>query len=177
MSNENRQMFQQPSGGGMQGFPFLGMQQGGQMPNMQQFPGLGNQQPMPGMGGMQQVPNLSGGPIPGMGQFPGGPNLVTPSMPPFPGAGDMLPAEQSYIENILRLNKGKLCTVYMTFEGAQHKSFTGIIEAAGRDHIILSDRDTGVRYLLLMVYVDYITFPEEIEYSYPFGSMSTYPPR
>jgi spore germination protein Q len=127
------------------------------------------------------VPNLSGGPIPGMGQqFPGaGPNLATPSMPQFPsaGPGDMLPAEQSYIENILRLNKGKMCTVYMTFEGAKHKSFTGIIEAAGRDHIILSDPDTGIRYLLLMVYVDYITFPEEINYSYPFGSMATYSPR
>ena len=28
----------------------------------------------------------------------------------------MLPVEQSYIENILRLNKGKLATVYATFE-------------------------------------------------------------
>lgn len=38
---------------------------------------------------------------------------TTASQPSIPG---MLPIEQSYIENILRLNKGKRVTVYMTFE-------------------------------------------------------------
>ena len=50
----------------------------------------------------------------------------------------MLPVEQSYIENILRLNKGKLVTVYATFENNTEwnaKIFKGIIEAAGRDHL------------------------------------------
>ncbi len=96
----------------------------------------------------------------------------------------MLPIEQSYIENILRLNKGKLATVYMTFENNQQwnaKIFKGIIEAAGRDHLILSDPQTGMRYLLLMVYLDYVTFDEEIEYDYPYAAgftpMATYPPR
>lgn len=82
----------------------------------------------------------------------------------------MLPIEQSYIENILRLNRGKLATFYMTFENNSQwnaKTFTGIIEAAGRDHIIISDPNTGQRILLLMVYLDYVTFPEEIQYSYP----------
>lgn len=93
---------------------------------------------------------------------------------------EMLPTEQSYIENILRLNKGKTATVYMTFDGDQHKTFKGIVEAAGRDHIILSDKDTGKRYVLLMVYLDYITFDEKINYSYPFNQTNTlanYPPR
>jgi spore germination protein Q len=173
MSNENRQTPQSPNGGGMQGFPFLGMQQqGGQMPNMgmQQGPGMGMQQ-MPNMGG-QQMPSMGMPQGSGMQQ-----GLVTPSLPPFPSATDQLPVEQSYIENILRLNKGKVATVYMTFEGGKRQSFTGIIEAAGRDHIILSDPDTGMRYLLLMVYVDYITFSEEIQYSYPFAQMGTYSPR
>ncbi|WP_156290190.1 spore coat protein GerQ [Oceanobacillus salinisoli] len=94
----------------------------------------------------------------------------------------MLPLQQSYIENILRLNKGKLVTVYMTFENNTEwnaMTFTGIIEAAGRDHIILSDPDTGRRYLLLMVYLDYVVFDEEINYEYPFagGQLSTYQPR
>lgn len=92
-----------------------------------------------------------------------------------------LPVQQSYIENILRLNLGKPATVYMTFEGDTEKVFKGIVEAAGRDHIILSDPQTNKRYLLLMVYLNYITFDEEINYSYPFGSnssqMSTYSPR
>ncbi|WP_349774438.1 spore coat protein GerQ [Mesobacillus maritimus] len=95
----------------------------------------------------------------------------------------MLPAEASYVENILRLNKGKLATVYMSFDASKEwnsKIFKGIIEAAGRDHLILSDPQTGVRYLLLMVYLDYVTFDEEIEYDYPYGAapgLSVYPPR
>jgi spore germination protein Q len=105
---------------------------------------------------------------------------------PQPGAGaapGMLPIEQSYIENILRLNKGKLVHLFATFEGNNQwnaKEFTGIIEAAGRDHVILSDPQAGTRYLIPMVAVDYITFAEEVEYEYPFGggpSLGTYPPR
>ncbi|WP_026907764.1 spore coat protein GerQ [Paucisalibacillus globulus] len=102
---------------------------------------------------------------------------------PFINVPGMLPAEQSYIENILRLNRGKVATVYMTFENNPDwnaKIFRGVIEAAGRDHIILSDPQTGKRYLLLMVYLDYITFDEELNYEYPFGGnpqMATYPPR
>lgn len=92
-----------------------------------------------------------------------------------------LPMEQSYIENILRLNRGKQATVYMTFDGENGENaqqvFTGIVEAAGRDHIILSDPQTGKRYVLLMVYLNYVTFDEEIEYSYPLGQMATYSPR
>lgn len=95
----------------------------------------------------------------------------------------MLPIEQSYIENILRLNKGKLATVYATFEGNNQWNgvkFVGIIEAAGRDHLILSDPQTGQRSLIPMVAFDYATFDEELEYDYPFGagpSLSTFPPR
>lgn len=95
----------------------------------------------------------------------------------------MLPIQESYIENILRLNKGKLATVYMGFDNSnQAKVFKGLIEAAGRDHIILSDPQSGMRYLLLMVYLQYITFDEEIEYQYPFTGaggpgLVNYPPR
>lgn len=110
-----------------------------------------------------------------------------PSQQP-PGASDipgMLPLEQSYIENILRLNKGKLATFYLTFEGNSQwnaKTFTGRIEAAGRDHIILSQPETGRRVLLLMVYLDYVIFEEEINYEYPYtgtttDQLTTYAPR
>ncbi|WP_408008690.1 spore coat protein GerQ [Pseudalkalibacillus sp. A8] len=136
--------------------------------NMQGMPGNQGMPGMPGNQGMQGMP----------GQFPSG----------FPGAAQMngqLPVEQSYIENILRLNRGKVGTFYMTFDGNPKwpaKIFKGVIEAAGRDHIIISDPETGKRYLLLMVYLDYVTFDEEIEYSYPFnqaaaGQMATYSPR
>ncbi|BDG37766.1 spore coat protein GerQ [Saccharococcus caldoxylosilyticus] len=106
---------------------------------------------------------------------------TTASQPSIPG---MLPIEESYIENILRLNKGKLVTVYMTFENNREwnaKIFRGNIEAAGRDHLILSDPQTGMRYLLPMIYLDYIVFEGEIAYEYPFAGattqLSSYSPR
>lgn len=81
---------------------------------------------------------------------------------------NMLELEQSYIENILRLNKGKLATFYFSFPDSvdwRDKTFTGIIEAAGRDHIIISDPKTGRWYLLLMIYLNYVDFDEKINYS------------
>jgi spore germination protein Q len=128
----------------------------------------------------------------GQGFFPGQQQQGFPQFPQqgapagTPAASQqqgMLPIEQSYIENILRLNKGKLATVYATFEGNSQwngKKFVGIIEAAGRDHLILSDPQSGQRTLIPMVAFDYATFDEELEYEYPFGtspSLSTFPPR
>ncbi|MFD2446831.1 spore coat protein GerQ [Bacillus sp. CGMCC 1.16607] len=132
----------------------------------------------------QAMPQAGG---PNQGQVP----VPFPQNAPIPkgqGQGQqmpgMLPIEESYIENILRLNKGKLVEVYATFENNSQwnaKIFKGIIEAAGRDHLILSDPQTGQRILLPMVYLDYVTFEEEIEYEYPFGggapNLSSYPPR
>ncbi|WP_235886114.1 spore coat protein GerQ [Paenibacillus cymbidii] len=82
----------------------------------------------------------------------------------------LLPSEQSYVENILRLNLGKVGTFYMTYENNSEwnaKIFKGRIEAAGRDHIVLSDPATGKRFLLLMLNLDYVTFDEPINYYYP----------
>lgn len=79
--------------------------------------------------------------------------------------------EESYVENILRLNRGKLATFYMTYENNREwnaKIFKGIIEAAGRDHIVISDPATGMRFLLLMLNLDYVTFDGPINYEYPF---------
>lgn len=82
-----------------------------------------------------------------------------------------LQAEQSYIENILRLNKGKQVRVHMTFPDSNEyrdREFKGIIEQSGRDHIILSEPNTGTWELLLMIYVDFISFDEPINYSEDF---------
>ena len=95
----------------------------------------------------------------------------------------MLPIEQSYIENILRLNKGKYVSIFCTFENNNQwnaKQFDGIIEAAGRDHIIIRERDSERRIMILMVYVDYFVFYEEMLYDYPTlpgAQVSTYSPR
>ncbi|WP_019414491.1 spore coat protein GerQ [Paenisporosarcina sp. TG20] len=93
-----------------------------------------------------------------------------PQQPPaIPASGRQaqLTQEESYIENILRLNKGKVATFYFTFANNREwnaKVVTGVIEAAGRDHVVVSDPKTGKRYLLLMIYLDYVTFDEELQY-------------
>ena len=102
--------------------------------------------------------------------FPGNPiysgNMPTPNQKTDPtNMQEYIPNEQSYIENILRVNKGKKVSVYQSFADAgewKYRIFTGIIEQSGRDHIILSDPTTGNWYLLLMIYVDFIKFDEEI---------------
>jgi spore germination protein Q len=95
--------------------------------------------------------------------------VVPSEFPQTPTVVPGFPYEQSYIENILRLNVGKVATVYMNFENSQwgSKIFKGYVMAAGRDHIILRDLTTETRYILLMIYLNYITFDEEIEYQYP----------
>lgn len=114
--------------------------------------------------------------------FPQQPQMMQPPMQivPMQPSGQMIPGlplapgqvrfEESYIENILRLNLGKVMTVYQTFENNTQwnaKIFRGVLEAAGRDHIILSDPQTGRRYLLLMINTDYITADEELNYFLP----------
>lgn len=106
--------------------------------------------------------------------FPGSPiysvSNVTPNQTNAPTTFSF-PTEQSYIENILRLNRGKKVRVYMTFPDAtewRDRIFSGIIEQSGRDHLILSDPSTGKWYLLLMIYVDFVEFDENINYSQEF---------
>ncbi|GIO24361.1 spore coat protein GerQ [Oceanobacillus sp. J11TS1] len=84
--------------------------------------------------------------------------------------GGQFTNQQSFIENILRLNIGSLGTFYLTFEGQQQTAFRGYIEAAGRDHILIREEDSNRRFLLLMVYLDYVLFDEQISYDYPFGN-------
>ncbi len=82
-------------------------------------------------------------------------------------SGTELPMEQSYVENILRMNKGKIASFYMTFPDAgewKDRIFTGVVEQAARDHFVISDPKTGKWYLLLSIYLDFIVFDEEINY-------------
>lgn len=147
------------------GTPLSGMAQGTN-PGMGAGMNLGMGANMgPGMGagmGVGMGPGMSSGMGTGMSA-----GMGASQAPVIPG---LLPVEQSYIENILRLNLGKIATFYMTYENNSQwnaKIFKGKVEAAGRDHIIISDPKTNMRILLLMVNLDYVTFDEELKYSYP----------
>ncbi|MBQ3142025.1 MAG: spore coat protein GerQ [Bacilli bacterium] len=83
------------------------------------------------------------------------------------GPTTTFPMEQSYIENILRANIGKKVSAYVSFPDSlnwKDKIFTGRVEQAGRDHLIISDPSTGKWYLILMIYLDYVEFDEKINY-------------
>ncbi len=97
-------------------------------------------------------------------------NNMTPSssnMIPNSDYSSELPLEQSYVENILRLNKGKIASFYMSYPDSNEwrdKIFTGIVEQAARDHVVISDPKTGKWYILLSIYMNFIVFDEEINY-------------
>ncbi len=85
---------------------------------------------------------------------------------------ESLPMEQSYIENILRLNKGKKVKAYFSYPDStdwRDKIYDGVIEEAGRDHLIMSDPKTGNWYLLRMIYLDYVEFEERINYKHDYS--------
>ena len=104
---------------------------------------------------------------------------LTPPLPTNPGYGSsyqqpynkpITESEESYIENIIRLNRGKLATFYMSYSDSNEwrdRVYKGIIEAAGVDHIIISDPRDGKRYIVLNIYLDWVEFNEEINYDYP----------
>ena len=76
--------------------------------------------------------------------------------------------EQSYIENILRNNIGKKVRVHASFADSiewRDRVFVGTIEHAGRDNLIIYDRENDINYLILMIYVDFVEFDEEITYA------------
>ncbi|ASS66706.1 spore germination protein Q [Paenibacillus sp. RU4T] len=111
---------------------------------------------IPGAAFMQMPPGVPSG------------SVITPNA----GTITTVPArEESYVENILRLNRSKMATFYMTYENNKEwnaKIFRGVIEAAGRDHIIIRDPATNMRYLLLTLNLDYVTFDGPIAYEYQF---------
>jgi len=87
----------------------------------------------------------------------------------FPTA--TLRGEESYIENILRLNRGKEAVFSFTIPSAVGTSESGntvlvrgVVVEAGRDHAIIRENETDHFYLFPMVYFDYARFEEPITY-------------
>ena len=78
------------------------------------------------------------------------------------------PVEQTYVENILRVNVGKKGTFYFSYTGSKtwnDKIYTGTLQQAGRDHFIIVT-DTGKTVMLLLVYLLWAEFDEPLDYQY-----------
>ena len=94
-------------------------------------------------------------------------NMGYNEVPNILNTNNELPMEQSYVENILRLNKGKIASFYMSYPDSNEwrdKIFTGRVEQAARDHVVVFDPKNGKWYLILSIYLNYIVFDEEINY-------------
>jgi len=113
---------------------------------------------------MRSVAQPAGFPRP----TPSGPSQPLPmgtEQPSPTGVG-----QETFIENIIRLNKGKVGTFYFTYQGNTQwnaKTYRGIVETASPDHIIISNPTEGKRYMLLMSNLDWVEFDEEISYFVP----------
>lgn len=89
--------------------------------------------------------------------------------------GNNIDNEQSYIENILRLNKGKKAKAYFSFPDSntwRDKIFEGIIEEAGKDHLVMSDPKTGRWQLILLIYLNFVEFDEKIVYNHSYSEIT-----
>ena len=102
------------------------------------------------------------------------PNMQQPMPMPPPvtipsGRSVFPPGEQSYIENILRLNIGEPGVFHFSFantlgEVMNTRNITGSVEAAGRDHVIINETSTGNSFLFPMIYFDYAEFEGQMNY-------------
>jgi spore germination protein Q len=71
-----------------------------------------------------------------------------------------------HIEELLKFNKGKKITIHMGFPNSnEHKDITGILEQSNEEYITLSNPQTGVWHILPTIYIDYISFDENINYN------------
>lgn len=74
-----------------------------------------------------------------------------------------------YAENIIRKNIGKKASFYMSFSDSiewRDTIFEGIIEDAGKDYVLIYNRESNKRFLLWNVYLDYIVFNEPLNREY-----------
>lgn len=80
----------------------------------------------------------------------------------------VVPFEDSYIDSLIRNNIGKQVCIYVTFPSSndfRDFKFNGILEQSGKDYVVLSEPSTGKWHLIPSIYINFITFDENINYS------------
>ena len=78
--------------------------------------------------------------------------------------------EESFLETLLLLNKGKTATFYFTYPSNTQwnaKSVRGVVLTSGRDHIVIHETQTDKRLMLLMANLDWVEFEGQINYPSP----------
>ena len=65
---------------------------------------------------------------------------------------------ETYFDSLLINNIHKKITIHFNTD----KEIAGIIEGIGKDYLILSEPSTGYYQVVLPIYINYITFEEEI---------------
>ncbi len=99
--------------------------------------------------------------------FPNNINNTYPEQEISNNTQNNLPMEQSYIENILRMNLGKEAKVFCSFPDStewRDRIYDGILEQAGKDHLVMSSPSLGDWYLIPMIYVNWVEFEEAINF-------------
>lgn len=98
--------------------------------------------------------------VPEQGTNPNGPGLITNNQ--------TTNNHPEYADNIFLLNLGKKVTVYFSYPDSiewRDKTFTGNIIDAGRDYLLIRDKD-GKNILLWLIYINYAIFDEDIVHNY-----------
>ncbi len=79
---------------------------------------------------------------------------------------NMIDEKQSlFSEDILSKNKGKFIKIYMSFSDSVEwcdRIFEGILEAWGRDFILLHDKKNNKHFMVWNLYIDFIEFNEAV---------------
>ena len=68
-------------------------------------------------------------------------------------------------KNLINKNKNKKVVVNVFFKENEDYKISGIIENSGSDYIIISDPSSGKWNLIPMIYINFITFDEKIDFS------------
>ena len=69
----------------------------------------------------------------------------------------------TYAEDLFKNNIGKLISLYMSFPNKDESTkFKGILESVGKDFVLISDPSNGKWYMLIIPYLNYVEFEEEV---------------
>jgi len=99
-------------------------------------------------------PNADNYQLPNQGFTPSGEISI------LPGQNNTLISDPEYADNIFYINIGKRVRVFFSYPDSlewRDKIFEGIIKAAGRDYLILT-QDDGNDILLWLIYINYAEF-------------------